>query len=293
MIQAGTISTGSRATSGVAGAYWISSIRSLRRTTAPGVAARSRPTRNASGPPPPTNADRTSATKLAAPWRKLPPPVCWTARMTSGLSQGDVRRRKHVDPLADAERDDAPIAGVDFRRAVGRLVPPFLGEKKRLGVETERRLAPSRILKTMVARRRRDRRLADDRLAEAHRLLDRRRGQLRAPERGVGEMDAPIEVGQPLRDRRKTARGAPLRRVEQPVENRHAAPRRALSPRRTLRRGRRGIAFDATSVSIVEPSVSRGRRAAAQRDRNTGTVMLPRSVRVTPPRIASRMRECP
>ena len=41
MIQAGTMSTGSRATLGVVGAYWISSMRSLRNTTDPGVAARS------------------------------------------------------------------------------------------------------------------------------------------------------------------------------------------------------------------------------------------------------------
>ena len=39
MIQAGTTSTGSAWTSGVVGVYWMSSIRELRNTTLPGVAA--------------------------------------------------------------------------------------------------------------------------------------------------------------------------------------------------------------------------------------------------------------
>jgi hypothetical protein len=43
MIQAGTIRMGSACTLLVAGAYWISSIRRLRRTTLPGVMATSRP----------------------------------------------------------------------------------------------------------------------------------------------------------------------------------------------------------------------------------------------------------
>ena len=50
MIQAGTIRTGSARTSGVAGAYWMSSIRRLRKTTLPGVIATSWPTAKASVP---------------------------------------------------------------------------------------------------------------------------------------------------------------------------------------------------------------------------------------------------
>jgi hypothetical protein len=50
MIQAGTISSGSACTSPVTGAYWISSIRRLRNTTRPGVAATSMPGRKASQP---------------------------------------------------------------------------------------------------------------------------------------------------------------------------------------------------------------------------------------------------
>src|SRR5271165_750730 len=41
MIQAGTIRIGSGLTCSVAGAYWISSIRRLRKTTSPGVTAKS------------------------------------------------------------------------------------------------------------------------------------------------------------------------------------------------------------------------------------------------------------
>ena len=44
MIHAGTMRMGSACTRGVAGEYWISSIRSLRSTTLPGVIARFLPT---------------------------------------------------------------------------------------------------------------------------------------------------------------------------------------------------------------------------------------------------------
>ena len=50
MIQAGTISTGSARTVSVTGAYWISSIRWLRKMTLPGVVATFQPILNASVP---------------------------------------------------------------------------------------------------------------------------------------------------------------------------------------------------------------------------------------------------
>ena len=90
MIQAGTIRTGSARTSAVAGAYWISSIRRLRKTTLPGVIATSRPTSKASAPTGflPVASRCQSSQKLSAPRMKFMPPCFRVCAIISGLVSG-------------------------------------------------------------------------------------------------------------------------------------------------------------------------------------------------------------
>ena len=86
----GTISSGTCRTAGVTGRYWISSNTGVRRTTEPGVTARSTPTSNASG----STMDGTrgatamSAAKCRRPARALLPPVSMAAFTAAGFSSG-------------------------------------------------------------------------------------------------------------------------------------------------------------------------------------------------------------
>ena len=72
------------------GRYWISSNTGVRRTTEPGVTARSTPTSNASG----STMDGTrgatamSAAKFRRPARVLLPPVSMAAFTAAGFSSG-------------------------------------------------------------------------------------------------------------------------------------------------------------------------------------------------------------
>ncbi len=86
----GTISSGSRVTSGVTGSYWSSSSMGVRRTTAPGVAASSSPSLNW------RDVERTgsrggvrrSCASRRGPVTRLPPPVSMNAFQAAGFDHG-------------------------------------------------------------------------------------------------------------------------------------------------------------------------------------------------------------
>ena len=135
MIHAGTISTGSGRTVAVAGAYWISSISRLRKTTLPGVTATSRPTSKRSAPTGrlPPSARSQSSTKLPrAAHAGCAPPSRSVRSSTSGIGRGEVRRREHVEELARAERDHVLVLLRDAAHAGRRVVPPLLRQQERL-----------------------------------------------------------------------------------------------------------------------------------------------------------------
>jgi hypothetical protein len=87
MIQAGTMSTGSACTSRVVGVYWISSIRSLRSTTLPGVAARLPPTSKLSVPAgaAPSVVRRRSSSQFSKPRSRFWPCSFCVRASNSGL----------------------------------------------------------------------------------------------------------------------------------------------------------------------------------------------------------------
>ena len=86
MIHAGTIRIGSGRTSAVVGAYWINSMRSLRKTTLPGVVARLRPTSKGCGPSGALPVRRMmSSARLRAPRIRFSPRSARVAAITSGL----------------------------------------------------------------------------------------------------------------------------------------------------------------------------------------------------------------
>ena len=116
-MHGGIITTGRLCTVGVDGAYWISSISSLRKTTSPGVTARSRPTTNASASLIEMRPRAASATRFAKPRARLAPSVSDRARDRLGIGREEVRRRERVDPLAREEAQAALL----LRRQAGRL----------------------------------------------------------------------------------------------------------------------------------------------------------------------------
>ncbi len=101
LIQGGTIKSGRRWTVGVAGAYWMSSIRSFLKITLPGVAATVSPTVNPfrsvirmrSSPLPRSMSSR----RLASPLIRFSPPLSSVALSTAGfhatLLLGDIASR--------------------------------------------------------------------------------------------------------------------------------------------------------------------------------------------------------
>ena len=134
MIQAGTISTGSAPTFGVAGAYWISSISALRNTTLPGVTARFLPTVK-----PFARVRRRLRRGLIVQEvvhpvaRRLRPPVVRVASITSGLSQGTLDgdiRSSHCRTVNATMRSLRGLTPSGLRTT---LVPPFLAKQHRLG----------------------------------------------------------------------------------------------------------------------------------------------------------------
>ena len=90
MIHAGTSRTGSGRTLGVTGSYWMSSMRRLRKTTLPCVAARSLPTFSTSSPASglPSRSLPASSSQSAAPSRSVWPPLRAAAASTSGFAHG-------------------------------------------------------------------------------------------------------------------------------------------------------------------------------------------------------------
>jgi hypothetical protein len=90
LITGGTITNGTCRTAGVTGRYWISSNTGVRRTTEPGVTARSTPTSNASGSTMVGTRGGTamSERKCRRPATALPPPVSSAALTAAGFSSG-------------------------------------------------------------------------------------------------------------------------------------------------------------------------------------------------------------
>ena len=117
LIHAGLISIGMAPTSGVCGAYWMSSIRSFLYTTFPGVAARFLPTWNGRrstwlGRP---SLFTRSSTKLTAPATTLPPPVSKARFSAAGLVA-----RKFVGATASTRN---PIISFAFASLTGSPLP--------------------------------------------------------------------------------------------------------------------------------------------------------------------------
>jgi len=111
MIQAGTISTGSGCTVSVCGAYWISSNRSLRNTTCPGVAAMVSPTAKASdrGSGATSKARAISVLMLRAPSIRFRPPVATVVSMISGLVTGEFDGDSMFNPPWAMNRTRLPL----------------------------------------------------------------------------------------------------------------------------------------------------------------------------------------
>jgi hypothetical protein len=84
-MQGGTMTSGRACTVDVDGAYWISSISSLRNTTWPGVVARFLPTSYALSSLIVMRPRAMSAARLAAPRARLAPSVRSASATTSGF----------------------------------------------------------------------------------------------------------------------------------------------------------------------------------------------------------------
>ena len=84
-MQGGTITSGRLRTRAVVGAYWMSSISSLRYTTLPGVTARLRPTSKARSSLIEMRPRCASAARFARPCARLAPSVDSARFSTSGL----------------------------------------------------------------------------------------------------------------------------------------------------------------------------------------------------------------
>lgn len=89
MIQAGTISTGSGCTMSVVGLYWINSIKWVRSTTFPGVAASTSPSgKSGCGPDVLLAPFASPSQTLCIPRNRLSPPVSRARASTSGFRCG-------------------------------------------------------------------------------------------------------------------------------------------------------------------------------------------------------------
>ena len=82
------MSRGREWTRSVVGVYWISSMRSLRKTTLPGVMARFLPTAKAEASLMVMRPWRVSVSRLFSPWARLLPWVSRAFFRTSGLVVG-------------------------------------------------------------------------------------------------------------------------------------------------------------------------------------------------------------
>ena len=158
MIQAGTIRTGSADTFAVVGSYWISSMRSLRNTTLPGVTRHVAADLEALGP------DRRPAGEHAVevlePVRRAAGEV--EAALLDGLGDADrihprdVARRDHVDGRARHEGGLGLAVARQARHVARRLGPPGLDAEEVLDEHVERPLRPAGIGEPPVGRRRRE-----------------------------------------------------------------------------------------------------------------------------------------
>ena len=202
MIQAGTISTGSATNARVAGLYWMSSMRSLRNTTSPGVTAMSLPT---SSP----------AAWLGLHGERAPEILLEVVRAAREIGAGllkrafddhrieprHVRRRPHIEQLA---RDEGDSGGV-FRRhaadfARGARPPGFLREEGLLP-QSVRKPFPHIVVEAAVAALRFERWFRV--LGQAMRGEAREAGadihglepELDEPAGSVGKMRGPVEPG--------------------------------------------------------------------------------------------------
>ena len=136
MIQAGTINTGSAPTVAVVGAYWINSISALRKTTLPGVAARSLPTmKRLAGRRRLSRPGRAASFAFRpSDWRR---PLARVASITSGLSQGTLDgdiRSSHCRTVKATMR---AFGWPTPRRTLHDTVPPFLAKQHRLREQIE------------------------------------------------------------------------------------------------------------------------------------------------------------
>ena len=162
MIQAGTIRIGSGRTLAVAGAYWISSISRLRKTTLPGVTATSRPTTKFSVPTGflPLMARSQSSKKFCEPGDQIKAAGADRVRARiSGLVSGKFDGADHVKELPRRELDHVLVMLRDSAQAGGRVVPPLLLQQESLVDEVEGPLVPIFAGEAPVLRQRLDARL--------------------------------------------------------------------------------------------------------------------------------------
>ena len=149
MIQAGTISTGSATTCSVAGLYWMSSISSLRKTTSPGVTARSLPTSRPSAGGSRLHGERAPDILLeidarrARDWRRISLSV---ALDDHRVEPRHIRRRPHIEQLAGDEGDAGGVLRRHAAHLAGGARPPrFLGEEGLLPQRVRKPFQPASV----------------------------------------------------------------------------------------------------------------------------------------------------
>ena len=146
-MHGGTIRSGRFATRDVVASYWISSIRSFRNTTLPGVTARLRPTSNADSSLIVMRPRGDVADEIAEAFQHARAVRFDRSREHVGIGRGEIRRRHRVDELAHGELEPPLFLGRQLReRRDGREV---------FGVEQVRLLQPCEI-RLLAPRRRRE-----------------------------------------------------------------------------------------------------------------------------------------
>ena len=103
---------------------------------------------------------------------------------------GQVAGGQHVQQLPRGEADDAAVRGLGAVVGAGRLSPPGFGQEERLVPGVERGGAPGGVVEAVVAGQRSNDGLARQGGAEALPVLQGERRQIQATERGVGQVRA-------------------------------------------------------------------------------------------------------
>ena len=226
LMHGGTMTSGRRCTRSVDGAYWISSISGLRKTTLPGrhrevaadlegarVAHRDAPVAEVGG-------------EVGEALREAPAVGRERALQHLGVGRREIGRRERVDALPRHEREP-PLVGVGQRGERGELGQVFARKQVRLLQQREeRKLVPRASGEAVVARG-----VADDLGKRRRRAWRGERGLRRAPQR------FPLSL-----DSARSARPAPRGRRTPSVVGERRSGLRQRNDRRRAARARAGCA---------------------------------------------------